>query len=197
MIIAYLRVSTDKQHLSNQKNEIIRFAESRGLSIDRWYKETISGTKSSKHRQLGGILKKVKNGDTIIISEISRLSRKMFEIISIFHLCIEKKVTLYSVKEGYVIGDDINSKFMGVAFSISAEIERSLISMRTKEALAQRKAMGIKLGRPAGSSCKRDMLLKNKEDILASKQAGESVISIATRYGVSRGTIFNFIKSIS
>lgn len=197
MNIAYLRVSTDKQHIENQKNEIARFADSRGIGIDRWHKEVISGTKSSKHRQLGGILRRVKKGDAIIVSEMSRLSRKMFEIISILHMCIEKKVTLYSVKEGYVIGDDINSKFMGVAFSLSAEIERNLISMRTKEALAQRKAQGIKLGRPAGSGRKRERLLENREDILSSKQAGEPVVSIAARYGVSRGTIFNFLKGIS
>ena len=133
-VVAYLRVSTEKQFLENQQEEIIRFAEKNGLNIDRWYMETVSGKVSTKERKLSGLLEKMKPGDSLIVTEISRLSRTLLEIMTILNSCIKKKVVLYSTKEGYVFQNDINSKVLGFAFGLMAEIERNLISMRTKEA---------------------------------------------------------------
>ena len=143
MVIAYLRVSTEKQFLANQKEEILRFAEKNGLAIDKWYTETVSGSVSTKERKLAPLLRQMKPGDTLIVTEISRLRRTLLEIMTILNSCIKKQVVLYSTKEGYVFQNDINSKVLGFAFGLMAEIERNLISMRTKEALARRKQEGV------------------------------------------------------
>ena len=132
-VVAYLRVSTEKQFLENQREEIVRFAEGNGMSIDKWYTETVSGSVSSKERKLSGVLDKMRPGDSLIVTEISRLSRTLLEIMTILNSCIKKGVILYSTKEGYVFQNDINSKVLGFAFGLMAEIERNLISMRTKE----------------------------------------------------------------
>ena len=129
-VVAYLRVSTEKQFLENQREEIVRFAERNGMSIDKWYTETVSGSVSSK---VSGVLDKMRPGDSLIVTEISRLSRTLLEIMTILNSCIKKGVILYSTKEGYVFQNDINSKVLGFAFGLMAEIERNLISMRTKE----------------------------------------------------------------
>ena len=132
-VVAYLRVSTEKQFLENQREEIIRFAEKNGLSIDRWYMETVSGKVSSKERKLAGLLDRMKPGGSLIITEISRLSRTLLEIMTILNSCIKRGVVLYSTKEGYVFQNDINSKVLGFAFGLMAEIERNLISMPPKK----------------------------------------------------------------
>ena len=132
-VVAYLRVSTEKQFLENQREEIVRFAERNGMSIDKWCTETVSGSVSSKERKLSGVLDKMRPGDSLIVTEISRLSRTLLEIMTILNSCIKKGVILYSTKEGYVFQNDINSKVLGFAFGLMAEIERNLISMRTKE----------------------------------------------------------------
>lgn len=196
MNIAYLRVSTDKQHIANQEEEIKKFALTKGLKIDQWYREVISGTKDSGERAIAGILERAKRGDGIIVSEISRLSRKMYDIMSIFNTCLKNDITLYSVKEGYVIGDDISSKVTGFAFSLVAEIERNLISMRTKEALAIRKANGVILGRPKGSGKQSRRLEQNRKEILLRLENGESVVALASSYSVSRSTLYAYFKSI-
>ena len=99
MVIAYLRVSTEKQFLANQKEEILRFAEKNGLSIDKWYTETVSGSVSTKERKLAPLLRQMKPGDTLIVTEISRLSRTLLEIMTILNSCIKKQVVLYSTKD--------------------------------------------------------------------------------------------------
>lgn len=161
-VIAYLRVSTEKQYLENQHEEIERFASKHGLKIDRWYTETVSGCVCSKDRKLANLLSRMKPGDALVVTEISRLSRTLLEIMTILNTCISKNVRLYSTKEGYVFQNDINSKVLGFAFGLIAEIERNLISMRTKEALARRRQEGKKLGRRKGTTPKMDMLIENK-----------------------------------
>ena len=152
MIYAYIRVSTEKQTVENQRQEIIRFCDTKELSIDKWIKETVSGTKNTDNRRLGALLKKIKKDDILIISEISRLSRKLMDIMEILRICMEKEVTVYSIKEGYELGDTIVSKVLAFAFGLSAEIERNLISQRTKEGLARARANGVKLGRKKGGT---------------------------------------------
>lgn len=195
MVIAYLRVSTEKQFIENQKEEILRFAEKNGVTIDKWYKETVSGTVSTKERKLARLLKRMKPGDSLIVTEISRLSRTLLEIMNILNLCIKKKVVLYSTKEGYVFQDNINSKVLGFAFGLVAEIERNLISIRTKEALARRKQEGMILGRRKGSITKMKILHENKLMIVESLKEGKSQESMARRLGVSRSTVSRYIKS--
>lgn len=195
MVIAYLRVSTEKQFLANQKEEILRFADKNGLSIDKWYTETVSGTVSTKDRKLSSLLRMMKPGDTLIVTEISRLSRTLLEIMTILNSCIKKKVVLYSTKEGYVFQNDINSKVLGFAFGLMAEIERNLISMRTKEALARRKQEGIILGRRKGDNPKLQVLNENKRYILKQTQKGMKHTKLARELGVSRSTMSRFLKT--
>lgn len=165
MIYAYIRVSTEKQTVENQRQEIERFAQEKGVTIEKWVKETVSGTQSSSNRRLGALLKKLRKEDTLIISEISRLSRKLMDIMEILRTCMEKEVTVYSIKEGYELGDTIVSKVLAFAFGLSAEIERNLISQRTKEGLARARANGVKLGRKVGGTNTR-YKLSDKEDRL-------------------------------
>lgn len=193
-VVAYLRVSTEKQFLENQQEEIIRFAEKNGLNIDRWYMETVSGKVSTKERKLSGLLEKMKPGDSLIVTEISRLSRTLLEIMTILNSCIKKKVVLYSTKEGYVFQNDINSKVLGFAFGLMAEIERNLISMRTKEALARRKQEGKHLGRRKGDMPKMKLLRENKRQLLKAHRKGASYASLAREMGVSRTTMFRFLN---
>lgn len=195
MNVAYLRVSTDKQNIDNQKHEIVKYAIAQNIHVDKWYNECVSGTKSKEERSLGKVIHNLKKGDILIISEISRISRKMFEIYSIFHFCIQKGVELHSIKENYKISNDIQSQFIGIAFGISAEIERNLISLRTKEALAMRKAEGMVLGRPKGYSKQQQILLKNKKEILKRMEDGETIASISRHFSMARGTIYAFLRN--
>ena len=193
-VVAYLRVSTEKQFLENQREEIVRFAEKNGLNIDRWYMETVSGKVSTKERKLSGLLEKMRPGDSLIVTEISRLSRTLLEIMTILNSCIKKKVVLYSTKEGYVFQNDINSKVLGFAFGLMAEIERNLISMRTKEALARRKQEGKHLGRKKGDMPKMKLLRENRRQLLKAHQKGASCASLARKMGVSRTTMSRFLS---
>ena len=195
MVIAYLRVSTEKPFLANQKEEILRFAEKNGLAIDKWYTETVSGSVSTKERKLAPLLRQMKPGDTLIVTEISRLSRTLLEIMTILNSCIKKQVVLYSTKEGYVFQNDINSKVLGFAFGLMAEIERNLISMRTKEALARRKQEGVALGRRKGDNPKLQLLHDNRKYILKQARGGAKHAKLAREFGVSRTTMFRFLKA--
>lgn len=196
MVVAYLRVSTEKQFLANQREEILRFAEKNELRIDKWYTETVSGKVSSKDRKLAGVLNRMHKGDTLIVTEISRLSRTMLEIMTILNSCIKKEVVLYSTKEGYVFQNDINSKVLGFAFGLMAEIERNLISMRTKEALARLKKEGVKLGRRKGTCPAMRVLRDNKRRLVRDAERGVSCSELARQMGVSRTTMFRFLRSI-
>jgi DNA invertase Pin-like site-specific DNA recombinase len=189
-----MRVSTEKQHLENQREEILRFACKNELTVDKWYTETISGCVDSKERKLSKLLKKAKSGDTLIITEISRLSRKLFDIIIILNSCIERNITLCSTKEGYVFQNDINSKVLAFAFGLVAEIERNLISMRTKEALIRRKLEGKRLGHVPNDSKQLRILRANKEAII--RQLGHVPRrEIAKNYGMTRHTLYRFLKN--
>ena len=144
MIYGYIRVSTDKQTVENQRFEINKFIKKTKFKIDEWIEETISGTVSPKKRNLGKLIEKTKKGDLIICSELSRLGRNMFMIMSILNILMERGVIIYTVKERYRLGEDLTSKVLAFAFSISAEIERTLISQRTTEALRRKKADCVK-----------------------------------------------------
>ena len=149
-ITAYLRVSTDKQTLENQRSEIMCFASQNGIIIERWVEEVVSVKVKDSDRKLGSLLKRLRRGDTLVVSELSRLSRTLLDIMAIMRSLLDRGVTLYSVKENFCLADNINSKVILSAFGLAAEIERDLISTRTKEALASRKEQGKTLGHQAG-----------------------------------------------
>lgn len=150
MIYGYIRVSSDKQTVENLRFEINKFCERNKLAIDGWIEETISGTKAYNKRELGKLLKRVQKEDLIICAELSRLGRNLFMIMEILNICMSKECRGWTIKDNYRLGDDIQSKVLAFAFGLSAEIERNLISQRTKEALARKKAEGVVLGRPQG-----------------------------------------------
>jgi putative DNA-invertase from lambdoid prophage Rac len=195
MIYAYIRISTDKQTAENQRFEILKFADQKKLQIDTWVEETISGVKSIKERTLGKLLSKLNKNDLLIISELSRLGRNLMEVMSILHDCMEKDIQVFTIKEGYELGKNINSKILAFAFSLSAEIERNLISQRTKEALARKKAEGKRLGRPKGSLNKQVKLSGKEEIIKELLQKKISVCAIARILEVNRLTVDSFIRS--
>ena len=194
MIYGYIRVSSDKQTVENQRFEINRFCSSQQLLIDDWIEETISGTKNFSTRQLGKLLRKVKKNDIIICSELSRLGRNLFMIMEILNICMTKECRVWTIKDNYRLGDDIQSKVLAFAFGLSAEIERNLISQRTKEALARKKAEGVRLGRPRGRSfCKSSYKLHNREQQIANMRTdGMSFQKIADILHVNRDTVRNY-----
>ena len=194
MIYGYIRVSTDKQTVENQRFEINNFCKNENINIDIWIEETISGTKKVGERKLGKLLKTLDNNDILICSELSRLGRSMFMIMSILNLCMDKGVKVWTIKDNYRLGDDLTSKVLPFAFGLSAEIERDLISRRTKEALAKKKTDGIKLGRPIGSKSKK-LKLSGKEKYIQNQLKNKvSKVHLAKKLKVSRSTLFNFIK---
>ena len=184
IVAAYLRVSTDKQTILNQKSEVINFCRRQELTITIWCTETVSGTKKESERELGALLKKLQRGDSLIITEVSRLSRKMMNIMNIIHQSIEQGITIY------------NSQVLAFAFGLCAEIERTLISQRTREALARRRAQGVKLGRPKGS-LRAGKLHQYEKEITDMRMEGLSFQKIAARYKVSPETVRLFYLKTS
>ena len=195
MNYGYIRVSSDKQTVENQRFEITNFCNKEKISVDGWIEETVSGTKNYDKRELGNLLEKVKKDDLIICSELSRLGRNLFMIMEILNHCMEKECRVWTIKDGYRLGDDIQSKVLAFAFGLSAEIERNLISQRTREALARKKAEGVVLGRPKGRKSSK-VKLSGKEDFIKElRNQGVSISEIARIYKVNRNTVSAFIKT--
>ena len=196
MNYGYIRVSSDKQTVENQRFEIQRFAKQSDLTIDGWIEETISGTKNYDKRKLGKLLNKVKKDDLIICAELSRLGRNLFMIMEILNICMTKECRVWTIKDNYRLGDDIQSKVLAFAFGLSAEIERNLISQRTKEALARKKAEGVVLGRPKGRKSSPDKYKLSGKEVLISEllKNGTSHRKIAKICKVDRNTLARFIK---
>lgn len=196
MIYGYIRVSTDKQDCANQKLGIEAKAAKLGICIDKYIEDSgISGTKEPEERALGGMLRRLRPGDVIICSELSRLGRKMFMIMRILEHCMKIGARLYTVKDGYELGDNIQSKVLAFAFGLSAEIERNLIAQRTKEALSAMQMRGIKLGRPCGRRNSTHILDGRENLILDMYAAGVSKREIARKIRVSPPTITRFLVS--
>ena len=195
MTYGYIRVSSDKQTVENQRFEINKFAADNNLKIDGWIEETISGTKNYKKRELGVLLHKVKKDDLILCTELSRLGRSLFMIMEILSLCMNKECKIWTLKEGYRLGDDIQSKVLAFAFGLSAEIERNLISQRTKEALARRREEGVVLGRPKGRKSSHVKLSGKEVFIKELVNQKTPIRQIAKIYKVNRSTVSRFIKS--
>ncbi|WP_373763731.1 master DNA invertase Mpi family serine-type recombinase [Porphyromonas loveana] len=196
MTYGYIRVSSDKQTVENQRFEIEQFCQREHLVIDGWIEETISGTKAYNKRALGKLLRRVEKGDLIICSELSRLGRNLFMIMEILNLCMTKECRVWTIKDNYRLGENIQSKVLAFAFGLSAEIERNLISQRTKEALARKKAEGVRLGRPKGrKSSPNKYKLSGKEilitELLKNKTSQRKIAKICK---VDRNTLARFIE---
>lgn len=195
MNYGYIRVSSDKQTVENQRFEIENFCQKQKIRIDGWIEETISGTQNYNKRELGLLLQKVKKDDLIICAELSRLGRNLFMIMEILNVCMTKECKVWTIKDNYRLGDDIQSKVLAFAFGLSAEIERNLISQRTKEALARKKAEGVILGRPKGKKSSKVKLSGKEEVIRVLLEQNVSKSEIARIFKVNRMTVDSFIKT--
>ena len=196
MVYAYIRVSTAEQSYSSQEFEIRNWALKEGLHIDRWVSESVSGTIEPKRRKLGKVIQRMHPGDLLISTEISRLGRNMLMIMSILNDCAAKDVRIRTIKDNFDLNNNINSKIIAFAFALAAEIERNLISQRTREALADLKASGVKLGRPPGSCKRKEEVLRDLPLIWARLAAGESYPAIARGYGIHRNTLVRYLESV-
>lgn len=194
MIYGYIRVSSDKQTVENQRFEINNFCNQKLFVVDKWIEETISGTKDIEDRKLGKLLKKMKKEDILICSELSRLGRNLLMIMGILNECMKNDVQVWTIKDNYRLGSDINSKVLAFAFGLSAEIERNLISQRTKEALARKKAEGVILGRPKGRKSSKKKLTGMESKIKELVNSKVSISAIARILKVNRATVSKFIK---
>lgn len=194
MIYGYIRVSTDKQTLENQRYDINQFCDRNVFVIDKWIEETISGAKDLNDRKLGKLLKKMKKDDVLICSELSRLGRNLLMIMGILNECMNRDIQVWTIKDNYRLGSDINSKVLAFAFGLSAEIERNLISQRTKEALARKKAEGVILGRPKGRKSTKIKLTGQEKKIKELLDKNVSFSAIGRILNVHRLTVSKFVK---
>jgi len=194
MTYGYIRVSTDRQTVDNQRFEIERFCSKNNFKVEQWIEETISGSKSPEKRLLGPLLAEVRKGDLIICSELSRLGRSLFMIMSILNHLMLNDVRIWTIKDNYRLGDNIQSKVLAFAFGLSAEIERDLISQRTKEALARKRSEGIILGRPCGRKSSRVKLSGREQEIISLLDRKVTKTAIGRIYGVNRMTVDAFLK---
>ncbi len=193
MTYGYIRVSTDKQTVENQRFEINNFCEKESIVIDNWIEEIVSGTKEPEKRALGKLLKKMNSGDVLICSELSRLGRSLFMIMDVLSDCMKKDIQLWTIKDNYRLGSDISSKVLAFAFGLSAEIERNLISQRTKEALARVKSEGKILGRPVGAKSSKLKLSGCEDKIRQMLSKNIPKTKIAKKLKVDRNTLHTFI----
>ncbi|MGN0919396.1 MAG: recombinase family protein [Alphaproteobacteria bacterium] len=195
-IIGYIRVSSNKQTLEHQRFEMMQFAKHQGFHITHWVEEKISSRKALKSRKLGPLLDHLQE-DILIASEISRLGRSLLEVMRILEICLNKNCQVWTIKEHYRLGNDIQSKVLAFAFGLAAEIERNLISERTKSSLANLKAAGKKLGRPMTAESKKLKLSKNTQKVQKLLAQGVSKTRVAKILGVQRSTLRHFIERMA
>jgi DNA invertase Pin-like site-specific DNA recombinase len=190
--VAYLRVSTDEQDLEKNRFDILHLANEKGLGKVTWVEETISGRVSWKKRKIAQVIEELGAGDHLIVSELSRLGRSMLECMEILSIASQKGIRIYAVKGNWQLDNSIQSKIIAMAFSMATEIERDLISQRTREALAARKKNGMTLGRPRGvGKSKLDQYRPEIEALLAN---GSSQKFIAKRYGTTEANLSRWLK---
>ena len=194
MNYAYIRVSTEMQSYEGQRYEIEQWSRRQGREIGRWVQEKVSGTQKLEKRTLGKLLRRMKPGDTLVCTELSRLGRNMMMVMSILNTCSQKELHLYSIKDNFELSDSLNAKIIAFAFSLAAEIERNLISQRTREALAAKKQAGVKLGRPVGPSAQRLLFEQRKADILRLRARGMTIGRLARELGIHPNTLSRYLN---
>ena len=190
---AYLRVSTNEQDVETNKADILMLANRNDLGRVHFVAETVSGRVPWRRRKIAQVLDDLQSGDTLIVSELSRLGRSMLECIEILAIVAQKGIHLYAVKGAWQLDDSMQSKIMAMVFAMAAEIERELISQRTKEALRVKKATGVQLGRPRGPG--KSKLDPYQPEIQALLANGSTQKFIAKRYGTTEGNLHNWLKN--
>ena len=195
--IAYVRVSTDDQDYRNQKFEILNYCDRSGMKVEKWLEVEMSSRRSAKDRRIDELLSNLKSNDRLLVSELSRLGRSTGEVIQLIKSLTDQKIEFVAVKQGFRINSqnnkDMTSKVMVTIFSLLAELERDLISERTKMGLARARASGKKLGRPKGPGKSK---LDGKEDVIIGfLDKGVTRANIARILDVTWGTMDNFIKT--
>lgn len=196
MIYGYIRVSTDKQTTKNQKFEIEQFCKREKRKVNRWIMETISATESLEKRKLGFLLENLKQNDILIATELSRLGRNLLQVMSILHYCLNKEAQVWTIKDNYRLGADIQSKVLAFAFGLSAEIERNLISQRTKEALNRVRNEGRPLGRPSGHKNNKKRLDEHIDKIIQMMDENIPIAQIAGLLNCNRKTLYNYVNHL-
>ena len=190
--IGYLRVSTADQDIEKNKADILKLANDKRLGNVDWVEEKASGTKDWHKRKFGKVFETLNAGDTIIVSELSRLGRSTLQILEIMKLAKQRRIAVHAVKGGWSLNSTMESKIVLNMLAMFAEIERDLISERTKEGLKAVRAKGVKLGRPRGVG--RSKLDANREEIIALLNNGATKTYIAKRYSTSQPNLYNWIK---
>lgn len=194
MIYGYLRVSTDEQDVKSQQQGVDSFAAKHGWTIDEYITdEGVSGGKDPDKRKLGPLLKRLKEADVVIAAEISRLGRDLYMVMDILHLCMARGCVVYTVKDNFVLGDDIQSKVLAFAFGLAAEIERQMIRQRTKEGLRLRMKMGVLMGRPFDSKSLPKVDEATKQRIIEQYTWGVPQRRLAENFHVDRNTIARWL----
>lgn len=191
MIYAYYRVSTDQQDFEKQKSGVIEFCKKRNWHIDIEVVDKKSGKLPPNKRNLGVVLQNIKQGDIIVCGEISRLGRSLLMLMDIFKIILDKGAKVYTVKEGYELGDNLTSKVLAFAFGLVAELERDLISARTKEALQKLKKQGQHLGRPFGMTFNK--LDKYNDYIRECINNGDTLQQISKKCSCTRSTLYRWL----
>ena len=195
MVYGYLRVSSDQQDVNSQKQGVDKFAADHGWKINKYISdEGVSGGKDPDKRKLGPLLKALKKDDIVICSEISRLGRDLYMVMDILHFCMERGCIIYTVKDRFVLGEDLQSKVLAFAFGLAAEIERQMIRQRTKEGIALKRKLGVLMGRPRGRKTTVYKLDKYNEKIKWCIEIGWSMTAIARKLKVAKSTMFRHVN---
>ena len=196
MVIAYLRVTIDKQHLETQKDEITRYASAKGLEISKWITDIVDGRRKESEPALFRIMDRMKKGDKVIVTDIARFGRTLSEVMTLLAKCMARGIHVYSINDRYLLDDSVNMEVVSNTCNLVSDIEHHLMSVRTKEALNHKKDKeGLQLGRPKGTDAKQSMLDANKEEVMNMLERGDTIVMICKHFNVSRNTYYQFKKN--
>lgn len=190
--VAYLRVSTIEQDLEKDKLDVLYFSNERRLGHVEFVEEKISGTVKWQERKMGELLYSLKEGDNLVVTELSRLARSTLQILEILDIARKNKINVYAIKGNWQLDNSMQSKIISTMFAMMSEIERDLISERTKEALKAKKAQGIKLGRPKGKG--KSKLDEFELEIKSMIQVGVPKTKVARNYNTTVQNLYNWMK---
>lgn len=196
MVIAYLRVTIDRQHLERQKDEITGYASANGWEISKWITDIVDGKRMESEPTLFRVLDRMKKGDKVIITDIARFGRTLSEVMTLLSKCMTLGVHVYSINDRYLLDDSLNMEVVSTTCNQVSEIEHHLMSVRTKEALNHKKEKeGLQLGRPKGTDAKQSLLDANKDEVMNMLERGDTVVMICKHFNVSRNTYYQFKRN--
>lgn len=193
---AYLRVSTDQQDVDNQRHGILEYCNKHQISGVSFIEDTVSGRKKWGGRKLGDLVRNtMQPGDVLVVSEISRLARSTLQVLEVLEVSAERDLVVHVAKQNLVFAGegDMTSRIMATVLGMVSQIEREFVSIRTKEALAARKAQGVVLGRPKGQA-KRVKLDDRDTEIRVLLGKGVNKRAIAKVVGCAPSTLYEWMK---